>query len=186
MYLIPFLIGLSASAFLFFKVKETVLSKDGVGIAKYLMSLGYSKANSSGIAGNIFVESSYNPLAVGDNGTSFGLAQWHKTRWQRLNAWAKENNKNPNTFQGQLDYLDWELKNTEKKLKEKGCDWILANKVTDDNAFSSEKNKIFFFDKKKIDEWPKMKKKMVALKLTKKIVSFFKNNKLLSYEKNLL
>ena len=49
MYLIPFLIGLSASAFLFFKVKETVLSKDGVGIAKYLMSLGYSKANSSGL-----------------------------------------------------------------------------------------------------------------------------------------
>jgi|TARA_Y100000289_G_C3871664_1_gene123811 hypothetical protein len=119
MYLIPFLIGLSASAFLFFKVKETVLSKDGVGIAKYLMSLGYSKANSSGIAGNIFVESSYNPLAVGDNGTSFGLAQWHKTRWQRLNAWAKENNKDPNTFQGQLDYLDWELKNTEKKAYQK-------------------------------------------------------------------
>ena len=86
-------------------------------------------------------------------------------------------------FSAETDNL---LKNTEKKLKEKGCDWILANKVTEDNAFSSEKNKIFFFDKKKIDEWPKMKKKMVALKLTKKIVSFFKNNKLLSYEKNLL
>ena len=66
------------------------------------------------------------------------------------------------------------LKNTKKKLMDKGCDWILANKVEDNNAFSSDKNKIYFFDQKKIDEWPKMSKKMVALKLTKKIVSFFK------------
>ena len=48
-------------------------------------------------------------------------------------------------FSAETDNL---LKNTEKKLKEKGCDWILANKVTEDNAFSSEKNKIFFLDKK--------------------------------------
>ena len=66
------------------------------------------------------------------------------------------------------------LKNTKKKLIEKGCDWILANEVTDDNAFSSDKNKIYFFDQKKVHEWPKMRKRMVALKLTKKIVSFFK------------
>ena len=66
------------------------------------------------------------------------------------------------------------LKNTKKKLMDKGCDWILANKVEDNNAFSSDKNKIYFFDQKKIDEWSKMSKKMVALKLTKKIVSFFK------------
>ena len=66
------------------------------------------------------------------------------------------------------------LKNTKKKLIEKGCDWILANEVTDDNAFLSDKNKIYFFDQKKVHEWSKMRKRMVALKLTKKIVSFFK------------
>ena len=66
------------------------------------------------------------------------------------------------------------LKNTKKKLIEKGCDWILANEVTDDNAFLSDKNKIYFFDQKKVYEWSKMRKRMVALKLTKKIVSFFK------------
>ena len=107
MNLIPFIIGLSAGAFFLLKSKREVLSKDGIGIAKYLMSLGYTKANASGIAGNLFVESSYNPLAVGDNGTSFGLAQWHKSRWEKLNQWAKQNNKNPNTFKGQIDYLDW-------------------------------------------------------------------------------
>ena len=78
------------------------------------------------------------------------------------------------------------LINTKKKLKDKGCDWMLANHVTKNNAFLSDMNKIFFLDKENVDEWPKMKKKMVALKLTKKIVSFFKNNKLLKYEKNLL
>merc|ERR1711991_1206458 len=40
------------------------------------------------------------------------------------------------------------LKNTKKKLKEKGCDWILANEVKVNNAFSSDMNKIFLFDKK--------------------------------------
>ena len=78
------------------------------------------------------------------------------------------------------------LINTKKKLNDKGCDWMLANHVTKNNAFLSDMNKIFFLDKENVDEWPKMKKKMVALKLTKKIVSFFKNNKLLKYEKNLL
>ncbi|MEC8265665.1 MAG: bifunctional phosphopantothenoylcysteine decarboxylase/phosphopantothenate--cysteine ligase CoaBC [Pseudomonadota bacterium] len=78
------------------------------------------------------------------------------------------------------------LKNTKNKLHYKGCDWILANQVIKNNAFSSDMNKIYFFDQKKIYEWPKLKKNMVALKLTKKIVSFFKNNKLLNNEKNLL
>ena len=91
---LPFIIGVSAGVLLISakkisKIKS--LSKDGVGIAKFLISKGYTKANASGIAGNIFVESSFNPTAVGDNGTSFGLAQWHKSRWDRLNEFCKNN-----------------------------------------------------------------------------------------------
>ena len=78
------------------------------------------------------------------------------------------------------------IKNTKNKLNEKGCDWMLGNEITENNAFSSDKNKIFFFDDKKVSEWPKMKKNMVALKLTKKIVSFFKKNKLVKDDKNIL
>lgn len=135
MTLIPYIIGLSAGAFIFFKAKKEILTKDGVGIARYLMSLGYSKQNASGIAGNIFVESRYDPLAIGDNGQSFGLAQWHKSRWKRLNDWAKQNNKNPNTFQGQLDYLDWELKNTEKNAYKK----LLESKTVYESAYNFAK-----------------------------------------------
>ena len=76
------------------------------------MSLGYSKANSSGIAGNIFVESSYNPLAVGDNGTSLDdtMAQ---NEMARLNAWAKKTTKTQILFKVSL--IIWlGIKNTEK------------------------------------------------------------------------
>jgi len=135
MNFIPYIIGLSVGLLAFVKIKKEVLSKDGVGIAKYLMSKGYSKANASGIAGNLFVESTYNPLAVGDNGYSFGLAQWHKSRWEKLNSWSKQNNINPNTIKGQLDYLDWELKNTEKKAYEK----LLEAKTPYESAYNFAK-----------------------------------------------
>lgn len=135
MNFIPYIIGLGAGVLIFFKAKKEILTKDGVGIARYLMSLGYSKQNASGIAGNIFIESRYDPLAIGDNGQSFGLAQWHKSRWERLNEWAKQNNKNPNTFQGQLDYLDWELKNTEKNAYKK----LLESKTVYESAYNFAK-----------------------------------------------
>ena len=97
-FVVSFVLGLGAT-FLLLSAKKMKLSKDGVGITKFLMSLGYSKANASGIAGNLFVESSFNPTAIGDNGTSFGLAQWHKSRWDRLNSWAETNKLNPSTFE---------------------------------------------------------------------------------------
>ena len=123
------------ATFLLLSAKKLKLTKDGKGIAQFLMSLGYSKANASGIAGNLFVESSYNPTAIGDNGTSFGLAQWHKSRWQRLINWARKNNLKPNTFTTQLTYIDWELKNTESKARRK----LLEAKNPYDSAYAFAK-----------------------------------------------
>ncbi len=78
-------------------------------------------------------------------------------------------------FSAETNYL---IRNSRKKLKDKGCDWIIANKIEDGLGFFSEKNKVFFLQKDSIESWPMMKKNLVALKLAKKIVSFFKNNKL--------
>jgi len=115
---IAFFIGLSATFFIMVGFdKKQPLARNGVGVARYLMLLGFNKAHASGIAGNIFVESSYNPKAIGDNGTSFGLAQWHKSRWQTLNYWCLDNKLDPNTMEAQLQYLTWELNNTEKRAK---------------------------------------------------------------------
>lgn len=52
-------------------------------------SLGVDQKVAAGIIGNFVKESNLNTAAVGDNGTSFGLAQWHKERWQGLNTFSR-------------------------------------------------------------------------------------------------
>ena len=102
-------LGLGATFVLLVSAKKrNVLKKDGQGIARFLMGLGYSKSNASGIAGNIYTESKYDPQAIGDNGTSFGLAQWHKSRWDRLKNWSNERGLNINLFDTQLRFIDWD------------------------------------------------------------------------------
>lgn len=111
-------LGLGATFVLFISAKKrTVLKKDGQGIARFLMGLGYSKANASGIAGNLYTESKFDPQAIGDNGTSFGLAQWHKSRWDNLRNWSNDRGLDINLFDTQLKFIDWELNNTEKRAK---------------------------------------------------------------------
>lgn len=88
---------------------------DGIMIAKYLMSKGYTKSQASGIAGNLYVESGYKTGALGDSGTSYGLAQWHKSRWQRLMDFCDQEGLDPSKSESQLIYLDWELRNQEKR-----------------------------------------------------------------------
>jgi phosphopantothenoylcysteine decarboxylase/phosphopantothenate--cysteine ligase len=70
------------------------------------------------------------------------------------------------------------LKNSKKKFQIKQCDWMIANKITKNYGFKSNKNKVFFIEKNNVEEWKVMTKKLVARKLVKKIVSFFKNYKL--------
>lgn len=127
--------GVGATFLLLLSAKNPSFSKNGVGIARFLMNLGYSKANASGIAGNIYVESKYDPKAIGDNGTSFGLAQWHKSRWDSLKKWSSERGLNINRFETQLKFIDWELNNTEKKAKRE----LLQQKTPQDSAFSFAK-----------------------------------------------
>ena len=129
-------LGLGATFVLLVSAKKrSVLKKDGLGIAKFLMSLGYSKSNASGIAGNLYTESKYDPQAIGDNGTSFGLAQWHKSRWDKLKNWSNERGLDINLFDTQLRFIDWELNNTEKKAKSE----LLATNTARESAFAFAK-----------------------------------------------
>jgi len=90
---------------------------NGVEIATYLMKRGYTASHASGIAGNLFQESGYKTNALGDGGTSYGLAQWHNERWDRLKSFCEEKGLDSTSVEGQLIYLDWELKTTEKKAR---------------------------------------------------------------------
>ncbi len=70
------------------------------------------------------------------------------------------------------------LKNSKKKLIEKNCDWIIANRISEHKGFGNVKNKIIYINKLKTESWPEMNKNQIAKKITKKIVNFFKKNKL--------
>ena len=64
--------------------------------------------------------------------------------------------------------------NAQKKLKEKECDWIVANDVLKNpDVFGGENNKITLITKNKIEKWKKTNKNNIANKLTNKIEEFF-------------
>lgn len=82
-------------------------------IIEYLTrKAGFNLAVACGIAANLKNESSYELLANGDNGTSFGLAQWHKSRKDKLIVWCDANGLAADSLEGQLGYLVYELTKT--------------------------------------------------------------------------
>jgi hypothetical protein len=84
-------------------------------VIDFFVSKGLKPHQAAGIAANFESESNFNPGAVGDNGTSIGLAQWHDTRATDLKSWASKNNKKWNDFNTQLEYTWYTL--TEKYTK---------------------------------------------------------------------
>jgi hypothetical protein len=81
----------------------------------FFKNKGLTTSQAAGIAGNMAIESAFNPAAVGDSGTSFGLAQWHANRADSLKRWTAKNGLEWQSIEGQLEYLWWELKNTESE-----------------------------------------------------------------------
>lgn len=67
-------------------------------------------AAACGILANIQYESSFNPHAVGDHGTSYGICQWHKSRFTALRSFCERKGSDYRTLSGQLDFLAYELK----------------------------------------------------------------------------
>jgi len=93
------------------------LSKGDVATSKeiidFFVGKGLSVEQSAGIAGNLFAESSFKTNIWGDNNTSFGLAQWHAERMNKLFKWTKSNGYDVNSIEGQLEYLWHELQTNE-------------------------------------------------------------------------
>jgi len=80
-------------------------------VIDFFMSKGLTREQAAGIAANIQSESNYNPGAVGDGGTSFGICQWHNNRGDNMKAWTQANGYDPKSFKGQLEFL-WHEMNT--------------------------------------------------------------------------
>jgi murein DD-endopeptidase MepM/ murein hydrolase activator NlpD len=77
----------------------------------FLKGQGFSDNGAVGIVANLLGESGLRPNAVGDNGTSYGIAQWHAGRWDNLNKFAKSAGLDPSTIEAQSQFLLHELNN---------------------------------------------------------------------------
>lgn len=77
-------------------------------------TMGLNIAAACGVLANIQAESNFNPNALGDNGTSYGICQWHNTRWDNLKNYCNSRGYDWKTLDGQLRYLQYELENSYK------------------------------------------------------------------------
>lgn len=74
--------------------------------------MGYSKAAAIGVIANIAAESGFNPNIYGDSGTSYGICQWHKSRFTKLKAFASKRGLDYTDINTQLKYIKYELEGT--------------------------------------------------------------------------
>lgn len=87
-------------------------SENEAGIYSYLVAnMGFNNAAAAGILANIYKESSFNPNATGDNGTSYGICQWHASRWDNLKSYCNIQGYDWHTLEGQLRFMEYELYN---------------------------------------------------------------------------
>jgi len=65
------------------------------------------------------------------------------------------------------------INNSNKKLNDKNCDWIIANDVSNTSiGFESDDNEVtIFYKNKKIEKIPKMKKTHIADKIVNRVIS---------------
>lgn len=83
----------------------------------FFESKGWTKEQAAGIVGNLAVESGFKTDAVGDNGNAYGIAQWNKKGSpERIDNFQKVMGKSlyGSNFQEQLEFVNWELNNSEK------------------------------------------------------------------------
>jgi hypothetical protein len=88
-------------------------TEKGRAVFNGLVARGLSPVAAASITGNIRGESAFNPAAIGDQGTSGGLAQWHNERWSALKQRAAQQGKPWTDLDVQLDHLVSELKGPE-------------------------------------------------------------------------
>ena len=86
---------------------------------------------------------------------------------------GKRNADRPNLVIGFAAETEDLEKNAKSKLYSKGCDWVLANDVSNGKIFNKDKNTITFISNNLIEKWDEMSKEDVANKLSNNIVNHF-------------
>lgn len=79
-------------------------------IQQKLMSMGFTATAAAGVVGNLVQESGLRTDAIGDNGTSGGLAQWHNERLDALKRFAAARGKDWTDLDTQIEFLAEEMR----------------------------------------------------------------------------
>ena len=74
--------------------------------------MGFNTAAACGILASIACESSFDPHASGDSGSSYGIIQWHAERFTNLKNYCAKNGYDYTTLEGQLHFLQYELQDS--------------------------------------------------------------------------
>ncbi len=85
---------------------------------KVLMDKGWTKEQAAGITANLAAESGFDTDATGDSGKAKGIAQWHPDRQKKFEE-VNGKKLSDATLEEQVGFVDWELRNTEKKAGDK-------------------------------------------------------------------
>ena len=88
--------------------KEYVFESDmAISIAYRFLTeeMQLNSAAASGVIANMVAESGIRTTAMGDNGTSYGLCQWHNERWDKLSQYASFYGKPMEDIETQLHFF---------------------------------------------------------------------------------
>ena len=113
----------------------------------YLMQdMSFNNAGAAGVLANIERESSFNPNALGDNGTSFGICQWHAARYEGLKRFCSREGYDYKSLEGQLDFLKEELTSSSSYYTSRVLNPILAVKNSKKGAYDAAYIWCYYFE----------------------------------------
>lgn len=64
------------------------------------------------------------------------------------------------------------IENATKKLRRKGCDWLVANDVSQEGVMGGDANTVHLLTKDNVSSWPKASKQIIADRLIAEIAAF--------------
>ncbi|VVE82836.1 phage tail tip lysozyme [Pandoraea sputorum] len=110
--------GLNEGEDEYLKDRKGISGGDPSDRAQYMMNAlqkaGYSRAQAAGIVGSTMQESQLDPNAKNKTSGAYGIGQWlgsRKKDFEKLFSQKIEDS----SFEQQVDFMIWELKNTEKR-----------------------------------------------------------------------
>lgn len=90
-------------------------------VARALMELGLTPEQAAGRMGNWQQESGFNPRAVGDGGSAYGLEQWHSPRYKEFRQlFGHDIKSSKTTLAEEIEFSLWEEKHGDPLTRKGG------------------------------------------------------------------